>query len=183
MRCLLIFLFVTSIGQAAEEDILDYLKAHPLDSMVQQPNGSMRSTKYGDYNLELAVPLLEKTFPRPWTVSKVLVWYRDSKDDKTRALLLRLLAASRDARAALVLGEALDFESLDTRIAGCYGLLDYFFPEFVGGGSEQHMKAAHEWFQSNKKRLQNEAANNSETKMEADKGVRLPVSHSDLIGK
>lgn len=146
----------TATAFAQEQDILDSATRHSLMQQVENPDGSWRSPKYGDYNLEQAVERL-KDYPQPFTVPKVISWYGEAKDKKIRASLLRVLAASRDPRAALVLGNSLKDDSLDVRVAATYGLMDYFLPSIINGGTEQHMLAVQEWWENNRERLEKEA--------------------------
>lgn len=141
---------------AQEGDILDFAAKHPRGEMITNPDGTYRIPKFGDHRLERAVEEL-KDYPRPWTVPKVLAWYEEAKDGKIRAHLLWVLAASRDPRAALALGNALDDESLDVRMAATYGLLGYFMRVGVNGGTEQHMLAVKEWWEKNRESIQKEA--------------------------
>lgn len=141
---------------AQERDILDYAAKNPLDSQVQNSDGTWRTPKYGDYQLEQAVERL-KNYSQPFTVPKVISWYSKAKDEKIRASLLRVLAVSRDARAALILGNSLEDNSLDVRSASTYGLRDYFINFIVDGGTEQQMIQAQEWWKKNRERLEKEA--------------------------
>ena len=50
-------------------------------------------------------------------MTQALEWFHGGDDDRTRIHVLRLLAASRDPRAALVLGAASESKSLDVRVA------------------------------------------------------------------
>jgi hypothetical protein len=151
--CVAVFA-VAAFGQ--ERDILDFAAANPRASQVRNPDGTWRTPKYGDYELERAAERL-KDYPPPFTVPRVISWFREAKDEKIRAALLRMLAASRDARAALVLGDNLKAESLDARVAATYGLLDYFIDYTIAGGTEQHMIQAQEWWEKNRERLQRES--------------------------
>jgi hypothetical protein len=139
-----------------ERDILDFADKNPRKSQVQNPDGSWRIPKYGDYKLEQAVKEL-KNYAQPFTVPKLIVWYTEAKDEKTRANLLRVLAASRDARAALVIGNSLKDESLDVRIAATDGLLDYFILYSIAGGSEQQMMFVQDWWEKNREKLERQA--------------------------
>lgn len=139
-----------------DKDILDFALKNPRNSQVQNPDGTWRTPKYGDYKLEQAVEILND-YERPWTVEKVLKWYQNSKNEKERASFLRVLAVSRDVRAAIVLGNALEDESLDVRISAVYGLMDYFVEIATSGGSEQHFIYVKQWWEKNKERLQKEA--------------------------
>ena len=136
---------------ADDQDILSYAAAHPRDSLVTEPDGTMRRPKFGDPQLEDAETFLTPRFSRPWTVTTVLARLRASTDAAMSAHLLRVLAASRHPRAALVLGEAL---RSDLSIPACYGLLDYFPVPATMGGTEEHMRAADRWFTAYKGKLQ-----------------------------
>ena len=151
--CVVIF---AATAFAQERDILDFAAKNPRASQVQKTDGTWRTPKYGDYDLEQAVEKL-KNYSQPFTVPKVISWYSEAKDGKIRAALLRVLAVSRDPRAALVLGSSLKDDSLDVRVAATYGLMDYFLPSLVGGGTEQHMFAVQEWWEKNRERLEKEA--------------------------
>jgi hypothetical protein len=151
-----IVLFLFGVCLAQEGDILDFAAKHPLGAVIINPDETYRYPKFGDYRLERAVEEL-KNYPRPWTVAKVLAWYDKAEDGKIRAHLLWVLAASRDPRAALALGNALNDDSLDVRVAATYGLLDYFMKIVVGGGTEQHIIAVKEWWEKNQESIQKEA--------------------------
>ncbi len=136
-----------SAGRGVERDILDYRAEYPhMNSTIHYPDGSTYRPRYGDDQLEKAEMLLSTVYERPWTVSKVVGWYRDAEKPEVRAALLRVLAASRDERAIPLLGAALDDDELDVRVAATYGILDYFLETAVEGGTEAHMMAAHEWW-------------------------------------
>jgi hypothetical protein len=151
-----IVLTVSGASSAQEADILDFAAKHPLGTVIINPDGTFRHPKFGDHRLERAVEELNK-YPRPWTVSKALAWYVEAEDGKIRAHWLWVLAASRDPRAALALGNALNDDSLDVRVAATYGLLDYFMRVVESGGTEQHMIAVKEWWEKNRERIQTEA--------------------------
>jgi len=140
-----------------DQDVLSYALAHPRDSLVRQRNGTMRRPKYGDCELEEAETFLSPKYSRPWTVPKLIGWYQSTKDVDTQVHLLRVLAASRSPRAAILLGEALHSDSLWLRVAGCYGLYFYFPMVSIMGGTEQHMDATAQWFAKYKERLQEAA--------------------------
>ncbi len=149
---IIILLLVFCVASFAQEDILDFAAKHSRNSKVQNPDGTWRTPKYGDYKLEKAVEELQK-HKRPWTVSRVLKWYGKAKDAKLRANLLRVLAASKDSRAAIALGNALEDKSLDVRLSAVYGLTDYFVEIDYCCGTEQAFFVAKEWWEKNKKRL------------------------------
>jgi len=134
-------------GKGAETDILNYRAEHPhMNSTIHYPDGSTYRPRYGDMKLEKAEKLLSTKYERPWTVPKVIEWYRDAEQPKTRAALLSLLAASQDERAVPIIGAALDDSMLEVRVAATYGILDYFMETGVEGGTEQHVMAAHKWW-------------------------------------
>jgi hypothetical protein len=147
-----VMLFAT-IALTQERDILDFATKNPRAHQVQNPDGTLRTPKYGDYKLEQAVEQL-KNYSQPFTVPKVISWFSEAEDAKIRAALLRVLAVSRDPRAALVLGNSLKDDSLDVRIAATYGLMEYYLPSVVSGGTEMHMVAVREWWEKNRERLE-----------------------------
>jgi hypothetical protein len=65
----------------------------------------------------------------------------------------------------LVLGAALDS---NLSLAAGDGLVHYFLPSAVKGGTEEQMYAAREWFKSNKARLQKEALAKQKAEQAAD---------------
>jgi hypothetical protein len=155
MRVLLIIVLLlcsSLVAVAQELDILELAARQPRGVKLVYPDGTYRIPKFGDPDLEQAEKELAD-YPRPWTLSKVLAWYREADAGKARANLLWVLAASRDPRAALALGEALYDESLEVRWAATYGLLEYFNGMAGSGGTEQHMAAAREWWEKNRERL------------------------------
>lgn len=133
---------------AQEQDILEIVAKRPLGTQVKAKDGSWKLAKYGDPKLAAAVEHLA-SIPKPWTVSSITQKYHalKGKNDQTCAHLLRVLAASRDPRAATVLGPALSDGSLAIRVAATYGIMDYFMDHPVNGGTEQHMEAAQQWWQ------------------------------------
>jgi len=159
IRAILFIVCVVVLGATAfaqERDILDFAAKNPRASQFQNPDKTWRTPKYGDYELEQAAEQL-KSYPQPFTVPKVISWYSKAKDAKIRASLLRVLAVSRDPRAALALGNSLKDDSLDVRVAATYGLMDYFMLTAISGGTEGHMLAAQEWWEKNRERLEKEA--------------------------
>jgi hypothetical protein len=146
-------LLISTSMMAAEIDIIGQAVAHPRHESVKQPDGTFKESKYGDHKLAEAETFLSLSHPRPWTVAHAIEWFHKA-DDRSRIHIIRLLAASRDPRAALVLGAALES---NVSLAAGEGLIDYFLPTAVCGGTEQQMEAAREWFASNKARLQSEA--------------------------
>lgn len=151
-------LAVLLAAACAQPDILDRAAANPRDSRVSDGKGGMRTPRYGDHALEQAERALTD-IPRPWTVERILAAYATASAPERRAHLLRVLAASRDPRGGLALGNALDDEALDVRVAATFGLLDYFLPVLHGGGNmESAMAEAAAWWKENAARLRREAA-------------------------
>ena len=173
-----------------EADILDYAAKHPLNTRVRRADGTWRRLKYGDIALDGAEEAL-KDYAKPWTVKKVLSWYKEAKDGKTRAHLLRVLAASRHPKAAIELGKALDDDkSLDVRVSATYALLDYFAPDAgLNGGTESAMFAAAKWWRENRQRLLTMAATQPATKPahehwgKANNGLRARINASRYLSK
>jgi hypothetical protein len=140
-----------------EPDILELAASNPRVTQVQAPDGTYRTPLYGDPDLERAESALHD-IPRPWTVSRMLKHYRDTRSVERKVLLLGVLAASRDPRAAVALGETLHDEELDLRVAATLGIVDYFFEDRFGGADLQGMMTdADEWWQANEARLRAEA--------------------------
>ena len=154
---LVLLFLLLKLPLLAEDDIIQQVASHPHGSaQAQQADGSMREVKYGDYGLEQAGIFLTGRYPHPWTVSKTLGWFREASDPTTRVHLLRVLAASRDPKAALVLGDCFHDPSLG--IDACEDMNEYFVvPQQVDGGSRSVIAAATKWFAANKERLQREA--------------------------
>lgn len=143
---------------AQEQDILETVAKHPLGAQVKAKDGSWKPAKYGDPKLAVAVEHLA-SIPKPWTVLSITRNYHamKGKNDQLCAHLLRVLAASRDPRAATVLGPALSDGSLAIRVAATYGIMDYFMDHPVNGGTEQHMEAAQQWWQQQQTKAQAES--------------------------
>ena len=155
---LLLTLLCSIISVQADQDIIEYAAIHPRgEETVKQIDGTYKKSSYGDYQLDEAVAFLSASHPRPWTVAEALHWFDSATDDESRVHTLRLLAASRDPKAALALHSATNSKSLKVRMAAYYGLADYFLPETENGGTEQIIQATQEWFVSNKQRLDKEA--------------------------
>lgn len=85
--------------------------------------------------------------------------HEEAADETTRMHLLFLLSASRNPRAALVLGTALRSPSLVIRGAAMNGLNWQFGAERcgVGGRFESSYDAAWDWLEENQARLLQEA--------------------------
>jgi len=140
----LVILLLSVTTFAAERDILDIAKEHPLGITVNNV-----PAKYGDPDLAKAIDSLGD-IPHPWTVPKtielfqqeIVAWQRklqhqrDIKSDymwdgwereqKRCGYLATLLAASRDPRAAVVLGEDFGTPDLPGWFEVMTGLLHYF---------------------------------------------------------
>jgi hypothetical protein len=123
-------------------------------------DGALHTCLYHDCDAEeAAAKFLHDRYPRPYTATKVIQWYEEAGDDVTRVHLLSILAASRDPRAALVLGTALRSPSLEVRFAAVNGLNWEFGADAcaVGGGAEDAFASAYEWLEENQVRLLTEA--------------------------
>jgi HEAT repeat protein len=175
----LIFAFFLLPCFAQERDILDYAAKNPNPWQVQNPDGTWRTPKYGDYQLEQAVERL-KNYSQPFTVPKVISWYLEAKDEKIRAAFLRVLAVSRDPRAALILGNARKDDSLDVAFAAMYGLRDYFLPSIGTGGTEQQIIAVQQWWEKNRERLEMETKG---VESKATPSNSMNVSANKLVTK
>ena len=150
-------LLLALVSACARPDILDRAAANPRGQQVSAGKGGYRTPRYGDRDLEEAEVALAD-IPRPWTVERIAKEYASARDPKRRTHLLRVLAASRDPRGAIALGEALHDDELDVRVAATMGLHDYFLPYFVGGNLESAMTAADEWWARNEADLRKRAA-------------------------
>lgn len=144
-------------------DILTFAGSHPpYPGSYQQraaPGSELHDCLYYDCDVERAAEFLRDRYPRPYTVTKVIGWYEEAADEKTRVHLLFLLSASRDPRAALVLGAALRSPSLLVRGAAMNGLNWQFGAERcgAGGGFESSYDAAWDWLEENHGRLWKQA--------------------------
>jgi hypothetical protein len=150
----LIFITIPTFGQ--EIDILTFADTHKRVVLVENSRGRKHKPKYGDPYLEEAAKKFKK-YPRPWTVPKVIEWYSATKVMNERLLWLRVLSASTDPRAALVLGEAMKEPGQITWTAG-YCLQDYFIKIYLGyTDTESTLISAQKWWKENKVRLEEEA--------------------------
>jgi hypothetical protein len=118
----------------------------------RDPEGATRTPRHGDARLEAAVQALAD-MPQPWTVAAVASAYARERDPARRAHLLALLAVSRDPRAALRLGEALDDPNVAVRAAATQGLARYFADPPLVGGSEQAAEAARAYWRDHEAEL------------------------------
>jgi hypothetical protein len=140
-----------------EPDILEHvLDDPPFRQCRREDGGETTFAVYGDFELDEAVRALTG-IPRPWTVTKMLTAYGKEEDIKRREHILRVLAASRNARAALLLGRELTDTNYDIRLAATYGLLYYYGIPRGSGGTEGHVHAVQEWWAENKARCRREA--------------------------
>jgi hypothetical protein len=153
---------------AVLHDSVDILN-HVLDTApgrhgeMQSPAGTWHLCKYPDCRLDTAEEFLATKYPRPWTIVKVLEWYRHSTDEKTRIHLARILGASRDPRAALALADAIDETSPDfafyyLRCEVAVILNEYFVPAFCGGDLESDFRNSKDWLRENRARLRAESS-------------------------
>jgi hypothetical protein len=178
-----------------EQDILDSLKGHELGITVQDPQSHRYvPVKYGDPRLARAVQDLSD-IPRPWTVPKMINIFRKEREEWPRRIqafsqqadsdaeemqrhwskrfesLARVLAASRNPRAAVILGDTSNTWSPDQALV-IMALFDYFVGDMYYGlppddksrswesfnGLELTLPATFRWWNDNKARLRKEAA-------------------------
>jgi hypothetical protein len=144
--------------QYGPDDLLGEIAKRPPRQSRRSDDGNIIQPKYELFEVDAAVDALSDV-PRPWTVAEMIRLYEQEKDSTRKAHVLWILAASRDPRAGVILGEALTDDVLGIRIAATYGLLDIFLERLVSGGTESHMFAAQEWWKKNEQRLRREARN------------------------
>jgi hypothetical protein len=148
----------------SDEDILHYADRFGMKQLVQKPpDRTERRPKYGDEALAKAEEEL-KHIPRPWTLARILAAYQKELkkprlEQTDRPYLERLLAASRDPRAAVLLGEQV--EGNQPAFGAVDGLMDYYVPFVVIGGAESQIDAVQKWWKENEKRLRAEAEKRS----------------------
>jgi hypothetical protein len=133
-------------------DVLGHLQRFP-GSEVVTTEGKKRYAKYGDFDLEQAELTLKGKRARPWTVEVLKTWYEktapDTGEEKTRAALVYLLAASRSASVLPIVGAALADDELDVRVAATYAILAYWDEEPIPeGGTEDAMLRAQAWWKA-----------------------------------
>ena len=152
---------VTEAPAGVHDDILDRARQRPPKQSRTGDDGKPVFPKYGHFEVDAAASALAE-IPRPWTVKTMVRAYEREEDPKRKAHILWVLAASRDPRAAVILGPGLTDKALDVRVAATYGLMDFFMDRLVGGGTEQHMSAAQKWWKENRERLEIEARTSGE---------------------
>jgi hypothetical protein len=140
---------------AEERDILDSLKGHELGILVQDPQShQFVSVKYGDPHLAKAEQILSD-IPRPWTVPKMIDTFKKEREEWRRKIaalppdkesiqlhiqwedrcesLARVLAASRDPRAAVALAEAFEKSSGPEQVSEMEAMFYYFVSDYYYG--------------------------------------------------
>ncbi|NNF01032.1 MAG: HEAT repeat domain-containing protein [Pyrinomonadaceae bacterium] len=115
-------------------------------------DGTQKKAEYGDFELDDAINNLNG-YSKPWNIGKLIEWYSQAENEETRVSFLRVLAASKDPRAAVILGSLLEDRTLKTRVAALYGLMYYFLPSVVGGGTEAHFLYVRKWWEVNKDQI------------------------------
>ena len=138
---------VVLVAYFSRPDILELATRHP-PRMWRTENGQKVHPKYRHFEVDAAAEALADV-PRPWTVRSMIRFYEGETNYDRRAHALWILAVSEDPRAAVVLGEALDDEALQVRVAATYGLLDLIIRVGVVGGTESHMIAVQRWWAEN----------------------------------
>ncbi len=132
---------------AAERDILCFAKEHPAGYSYRD-----RQIEYGDPNMEEAAKVLAD-IPHPWTVQKLIALFSQERDAYRKRLyyarakgmntmwegseqesrhcgcLATVLAASRDSRAAAVLGQTLEMPDCPDGYKVVEGVFDYFLED------------------------------------------------------
>ena len=175
-----------------EQDILTSLKGHELGFQVQDPQSHrLVPAKYGDPHLVRAEQDLSD-IPRPWTVPKMIDIFKKEREEWRRKIaalppgsestqlwmkwqdrcesLARVLAASRDPRAAVALGEAFEKwspeQASEMEAMFYYFVSDYYYglPANAkerkwesGNLLELTIPATKRWWNDNKARLEKEA--------------------------
>lgn len=150
-----------------DTDILQFTKEHPLwwippsfhPTMIN-PDGTQVACNYWDCDVDRAEEFLREKYPRPYTLSRVLRWYQEASDERTRAHLMTILAASRDPRAGLVLADAIRSTNPNVPSAAAVeGLRTHFGAGqcAVGGDLESDFDEARGWLKENETRLRTEA--------------------------
>lgn len=194
LRCgiaglLLVLAAFPAVAAAAQErDILDVALEQPLDTTI---NG--QPVRFGDPDLDSAEIALRDYLPRPWTTTHIHALFlaartrleeswqqgnarvQDGNVDEWPALVEQLgtvLAASRDPRAALTLGQVLENpESYGVTCMLSIGVVNYFGadssyqrPAFEGPSASTsacgglYIPFAHEWWLLNQREVERRAA-------------------------
>jgi hypothetical protein len=162
----------------ADTDVLEYVaKKNPGHGKTGN-DGSWTTCKYYSCYLDRAEQFLSAKYPRPWTIEKVLAWYRESRDPEERKHLAYLLGTTSDPRAAMALGQSVEDEKLNTldmfdaRDTARRQLLNFIprpkcedepakYPVGLQGRGEGYEE---EWFRDNKARLEKICANLPQSK-------------------
>jgi hypothetical protein len=142
-------------SRTQQYDILTAAANYPdRTTLSREGEGPMRPTKYGDPALDQAAIALQD-IDRPWTLEKILAAYESEKAVERRVSLLRVLAASRDPKVAVMLHELVSDDSLEIRLAALAGLWDHYIQTdgVWGGGKEQMLFDEAEWWRLYKKDL------------------------------
>jgi hypothetical protein len=145
----------------SDVDILDHVLRTTLyrHGTTKWSDGLGRICKYWDCRLDAAEDFLAPNYPRPWTISKVLTWYKQAANEETCVHLAHVLGASRDPRAALALAEAMSSSMyFKLRLTAASILESQFVPHACsrGGDTESDFRDSEEWLAANKVRLQKE---------------------------
>lgn len=150
---------VPAADRPAPVDILEAAASYPdRVTSYRDSTGRMVPAKYGDPDLDRAAEALSD-IERPWTVEKILGKFESETESCRRAHLIRVLAASRDPRAALLLHGLLDDPSLDIRMAALRGLWDHHvrYEGAWSGGTEQMFEDEAKWWEKNEDQLRSAA--------------------------
>ena len=185
-RYRLVMGLVTALTAAAvhaqDVDILDAVLKDPRDVTV---NGA--PVRFGDPELDAAELALRDVLPRPWTVPRIVPLFEAAAAQFVRSggingdprayeewtalmrHLGRIVAASRDSRAAVALGLVLDGERFPAMCPLAMGLRDYF-GDGVGyqpvpepgltastNACPSYIDRARRWFQLNRQELERRA--------------------------
>lgn len=152
-----------------DADILQFTKEHPLwwippsfHPTMTNPDGTKVACNYWDCDVDRAEAFLKEKYRRPYTLRRVLGWYQQANDERTRAHLLTVLGASRDPRAGLVLADAIRSTNPDVPSAVAVKALSRHFGAgqcAVGGNLESDFEEARVWLDENEPRLRKEADN------------------------
>jgi hypothetical protein len=145
----------------AGEDILHYADRFGMEQLVQKPpDRTERRPRYGDDALAKAEEEL-RHIPRPWTLTRIMKTYHDELkkprlEQTNKPHLERLLAASRDPRAAVLLGEQV--EGNQPAPGAVRGLMDYFLPSVAReGGTEAQIVAVQNWWKEQEAKWRRQA--------------------------